>query len=485
MKLRNKVFLFLFSFSFLFSKEILNISGKNLSFYFDSERGSFYLENPYPKDSKSRYLLFNDNPPTSYISLYIDNTPYKLSERDLKVEEMFNVQNNLIKGKLSYKYLNFTLYFILTNFNKGNFDDTLLIILDIENTSTNSKSFEVRCLFDTVFGEEKRNPKIFTSAGEKIEYDRIYDEGAIPEAFFNGEVDSLDMEFKDGLYIFPVINNYYPSKVIIGNWKKLSLMRNVFIPEPKARFRYNPYSNPDVAVFLSYKIKINPKEKFYFGNALSRNYIQKERLKFSFMEEQPKKENETCEPLISTAKGKEVELPTESQKITNQEITKQTDINTNELLLINAKLALYERLNNLIDKIESKFLNTNISLSKEERKAIDINPPVVIITNYGSSVDNRQNELLANELKKLQEIYENRLKEIMDYYEKRLSEYEKDMVKKETPPAKKKDIDKKIKEIDKNLLLIEKLIKINPGKTDESKIKEIEENLREIEKNFP
>ncbi|MCX7821155.1 MAG: hypothetical protein N2258_05705 [Brevinematales bacterium] len=480
MKLMSKIFLF-FSCSFLFSGEILNIAGKNLSFYFDSDRGSFYLENPYPKDSKSRYLLFKDNPPTSFITLYVDNTPYKLSEKDLKVEEIFNIQNNLIKGKLSYKYLTLTVYFILTNLNKGNFDDTLLNLIEIENSSTNTKNLEIRFLFDTVFGEEKRSPKIFTSGGEKIEYDRIYEEGAIPEAFFNGEVETLDMEFKEGLYIFPVINNYYPSKVIIGNWKKLSMMRNVFIPEPKARFRYNPYSNPDVAIFLSYKIKINPREKFYFGNALSRNYIPKEKLKFSFIEQTPKKESQSSETLIS--KGNEPEI----QKTTNEQtIIKPAEANTNELLLLNAKLALYEKLNNLIDKIEKKFLTTNINEKKEEKKAIDINPPVVIITNYGGANPNpEQKELITKELKKLQELYEQRLKEVMDYYEKKLSEYEKDMTKKETPPSKKKDIDRKIKEIDKNLLLIEKLLKINPGKTDENKIKEIEQNLIEIEKNFP
>ncbi len=481
MKLRNKLFLFLFSFSFVFSREILSISGKNLVFYFYSERGALYIENPYPKDSKSRYLLFKDNPPTSFITLYIDNTPYRFSEKDMKVEEMFNIQNNYIRGKLSYKYLTFTVYFILTNFNKGNFDDALLNIIEIENTSTNSKNLELRFVFDTVYGEDRKSPIIFTSSGEKIEYDRIYDEGSIPEAFFNGEVDEIDMEFKDGIYIFPVINNFYPTRVIIGNWKKLSLMRNIFIPEPRARFRYNPYSNPDVAIFLLYNIKINPKEKFYFGNVISRNYIPKEKLKYSIVAQQNRKEMQKEESLVL----KESELQTsETQKNTNGIIaTKPIEVNTNELLIINAKLALYERLNNLIDKIENKFFTTNITIPKEEKKVLEVNPPVVIITNY-TGENSKQDESLEKELKKLQELYENRLKEVMDYYEKRLEEYEKDMVKKETPPSKKKDVDKKIKEIDRNLLLLEKLLKINPGKTDENKIKEIEKNIREIEKNF-
>ncbi len=430
MKYLNSFLLLLIS-VYMFPQEVMNISTKNLSFYFDNLRGAFYLENPYPKDNRYRYLLFKDIPPTSFITLYTDNSLYRLSERDLKVEEAFYLEDNKIKGKLSYKNINISLYFILTNFTKGG-GDSLLNVIELENNSTNTRQIEIRFLFDTVSGEEKRNPKIFTSGGEKIEYDRIYEEGSIPDAFFAGDVEALELEFKDGLYLYPVLNNFYPARVIIANWKKLSQFRNVFIPETRSKFRYNPYSNPDVAILFIYRIKLNPKEKFHFGNVLSRSYIQKDRLKFNLYEQTFVERKEVFSPPDTN-----IALASEGIKVTNlpqEELQpkKETVPDTNELMLINAKLALYERLNALLDKIESKFLTTNqVSIKEKEEVRISPSKEVIVITNYLK--DSKENEgKIDDELKKIQDYYEKRLKEVMDFYEKKLSEFERDIKKPET-----------------------------------------------------
>ncbi len=461
-------------FNSLYSTEIISINGKKLNFYLDTSKCNFYLENPYPIDNRSKLLLFRDNPPTSFIQIYINGTLYRISQKELQTIEPFFLYDNFIKGIFNVKDIKLTIYFILTNLGKKGFDDTILSIVQLENTTTNTRNLDVRFLFDTVLGEEKKNPSLYTIGGERIEYDRIF-EGSVIPVIFSGNVSMPDNEFRDGLYIYPTINNFSPRKLIVGNWKKLNIMRNIFIPEPKARFRYNPYSNPDAAVYLIYSFKLSPLEKFAFGCILSIDKIPEEKLKFKI-------EDETLSfqsSIVLKEDGEKKEIEELKQPPTNIVIT--TD--TNQLNVINEKLLLYKKLNSLIDKIENKFFSTNLTAEKKEETKLpsQTSLPIAVITNL-SGVDTNQIELLNREILKLQEAYEKRLKELQDYYENKLYE-NKFKEEKYTPrPKDRKDIDKKIKEIDKNLLLLEKLMKFNISSLPENKFKELESNIIDIER---
>ncbi|MGC8765525.1 MAG: hypothetical protein ACP5QT_06535 [Brevinematia bacterium] len=464
-KIISVLFLMLF-FDCIYSGETISLNGKKLNFILDTSRCSFYIENPYPVDNRSKLLLFRDTPPTSYISLYIDGMFYRLNEKDLNMKEAFSLYDNYIMGEFVAKNIKITIFFILTNLGRRGFEDTLLYIINLENAGTNSHNLDVRFLFDTVLGEERKSPALFTLGGEKIESDRIFEEGTIP-VIFSGNVDTLDMEFRDGLYIYPAINNFNPKRLIVGNWKKLNTMRNVFLPEPRARFRYNPYSNPDAAVCTIYRFKLSSLEKLAFGCALSLDKIPEEKLKFKLEDFIPQISS------IAKTETKEKEKETES-KITN--IIPSLD--TNEISVLNEKLLLYKKLNALIDKIEEKFFSTN--LMKEEAK-ISQQPPqaFVVITNIGGVADTNQLELLNKEITRLQNAYENRLKELQNHYESKIKEKEKAN---EKPPKSKKDIDKKIEQIDKSLLLLEKLMKFNVSSLPEDKISELKSNIIDIEK---
>ena len=492
--MKNNIFLLLiFSFNTFFANDILILSGKKINFFLNTKKGCFYIENPYPKDIRTKYLTFKDNPPTSTIFFYIDNKPFKISESELKIEESFNLYKNYIKGGFSYKNLKIDLYFILTNFGKKSFDDSLIILFSIHNNETNSKNIEVRFLFDTVLGEEKKYPLLYTLGGKKIESDKIFDEGIIPEAIFSGYADSLELEFLEGIYIYPTINNYSPKRLIIGNWKKLYLMRNNFIPEPKARFRYNPYSQADAAVFCIYKFKLNAGEKFNAGSVLSLSYIPKENLKFSIedFEKGPivslKKEDEKIEDTLKNL------TPSSTISSMNNITVSDRQVNSNEINLLNEKLLLYQKLNNLIDKIENKFLSTNQQQSQQKKeetiKPFTTNTVQIFITNNENINTPAQLETLKNEILKLQDFYEKRIIELQNYYEEKLKE--KDLIqqkneKQQSSKEKKQssNIDKKIKEIDKNIILLEKLMKINLKSLPQDQLKKIEKDIIELEKDF-
>jgi len=473
-KRKNKFLFFLFIPAFIIAEEnFIYLGGKKISFFMDKKTAAFYLENPYPREKEFKTLLFKDNPPTSFLMFQIKNNLYKFSDNVMEVEN-FNFNDSYINLVLKKEGIVFNVYFIITNVIRKNMDNSIIIYSEIVNKNTNSTRAGIRFLLDTVYGENKKNPVIYTSTKEKIEYDKIVTKELVPDFFFTGYADPLESYFYDGLYIYPSINDFKPEKVIIGNWKKLYQMKSIFIPEPKARFKYNPYSNPDTAICIFYEFILKPDEKIGFGCALSIEQIPKDKLKISsFLVEE-----------VSNAVSKETlesKQPQEMAEKLGETKVSKTPVETNqESLLLDTQLKLLEKLLELVDKIEAKFFQTNEkSAGYIERKTEpELTPQAKIFIQAEEKKVSAKEENLSNRVSELKEEYEKKLKAMEESYNK-----EKPATKPTKVRDKKKEIEKTIREVDSQLYLLEKLIELKGDLKDFSsgKIKEIEDKIKKLE----
>lgn len=481
MNWKNRIFFLLcfLIFSIFWGNE-LNLKSKKISFSLDKRSGGFFIENPFPSRPELKNLLFKDNPPTSFVVFYLDGVPIKISDKKFTVEEP-NEYDGYIKASLKYKKLLFNIYFILTNIVRDYIGNSVIIGIEALNEDTNQHNVEVRFLVDTVYGENKKNPSIFTSSRERITYDKIIPKEMIPEFFFSGEVDPIENYFYDGLYIYPYINEIKPEKVIVGNWKKLYIMRNFYIPEPKAGFKYNPYSDPDAAIYTIYKLNIATNEKVYFGITLSVDRIPPEKLKIHsspesiltyIAKEKPKEE-------IPPPEGKTEEKTTEFAKESTEKSV--VEIDTNRLLLIKAQLSLIEKLSALLDKIESKFFSTNSVQFQKPSTTVEVPRLEVIVPES----KNTNLQLLEEQLRRLQEEYIQKLSSMQRDLEKKPQIEEKSStVKKSKASDRKKEIDEALKEVDRKIYFIEKLMKISSdiGNLPQEKIQQIEKEVLQLER---
>ena len=471
---RNKLLILLLFPAFIIAEEnFISLSGKKISFFIDKKTTAFYLENPYPREKEFKMLLFKDNPPTSFLIFQIKNNLYKFSDNVMEVEN-FTYNDSYINLALKKNGIIFNIYFIITNVIRKNMDNSIIIYSEILNKNTNSSRAGIRFLLDTVYGENKRYPVIYTSTKEKIEYDKIVTKELIPDFFFTGYADPLENYFYDGLYIYPSINDFKPEKVIIGNWKKVYQMKSIFIPEPKARFKYNPYSNPDTAMCIFYEFTLKPNEKISFGCALSIEQIPKDKLKISpFLVEEVSK-------TFSRENVELKQIPEVTEKVSETKVSK-TPVETNqESLLLETQLKLLEKLLELVDKIEAKFFKTNEKSVPylEGKTQPEITPNAKIFIQTEEKKPPTLEVDLSNKISKLEDEYEKKLKAMTESYKK-----EKPATKLPKTIDKKKEIEKTIREVDSQLYLLEKLIELKGDLKDFSsgKIKEIENKIKNLE----
>lgn len=243
----------------------LTVSGDQLILHADSESGSFYIENDNPVNAGLRYLLFKDSPPTSYITLILNGKPYRLNDSVLKTVSVLSEKNDHIQGQYSLGLVNFEVNFKMTNINTSN--EAVLLYVSVNNLSNQSVTVGTRFFYDTYYNERWGDPKIYLSSSEQVEYERLILEESTPRFIFNGVY--KDNNYNEGLFLYPYINDFIPSSIIIGNWKKLDENELSYDVVPSAQFKYTDYSSKDAAIAVFFKdITVNPGETVSFGNLL-------------------------------------------------------------------------------------------------------------------------------------------------------------------------------------------------------------------------
>ena len=254
--------------------EELALTGKDIHFFLDSEAGSFYAEDPAPKDEKYKYFLFCDNPPTSYITLILNDKPYRLNDSKVKRVKLMTETQRAISGVFSIEDVVFTVSFILTNSAPGEKNNAVICLVSIDNKTETKITAGARFLFDTYFDERWGTPYIYLSSTEQIQYERLLLNQSLPEFVFCGEYDSDYKKFSEGLFIYPSLNQLKPDSIIIGNWQKLEENELDYKIQPNEQFKYNSYANKDAAVAVLYTgIYINANQTINIGSVISRSKI--------------------------------------------------------------------------------------------------------------------------------------------------------------------------------------------------------------------
>jgi hypothetical protein len=519
---------------------ILNLTGKNIALYLDNQNYSFYLENPNPKSKYFKELLFKDTPPTSYITLIIDGKPYKLE--DLKLVQPFQVMDSVISGVFQLNSVSFHISFIKTNLALKD-DDSVIFMISARNDGDKPVTAGARFLLDTVYGEQTRKVSIYTASGEKLEYDRLINQDSLPLFFLSGEYDSLNPNSGDGLFIYPAINEFKPTAVAVASWKRLDTKDMEVSIEPRARFKYNAYSNPDAAVAVFFKdITVRTKEQVNFGSILSTAKLSFANLKFS-------------EPVTAVTADTFQIMPVKPAISNTNSATNQNQVvfydcnsaNTNsydQMSMLQAQIALLEKATQLIGKVDQMISSSNLpqaggtqryqgdsSLGKglnkaalpsmtddpfEKTAAVPVpavitkeRPPVstnwvtngrepvqIIYTNTGISKDDL--DKARDERDQMKTAYEKKLSELQDYYKNLLKQQEKeftnissDYQQKVEDREKQKDRNKKIQDmnstiitLDKKIEALEELLNLNLDfeSMPPERIEKIQDTIREIER---
>lgn len=495
--------------------DVLNLVSKKISFYLDDSYGAFYVENPNPLSKNLRELLFKDNPPTSYITLYVNDKPYRLNENGkISIIRPFMQEDNVIECDLEIDKVLFDLIFMITNL-ADKPSDSIICLVDMKNDGNPAVTAGVRFLFDTVYGEDENKPVLYLSGGDKIEYDRMFGNENMPQFIFSGTFDWDSQTFGKGLYIYPYINEIKPGKVIIGNWKKLNEREISYVINPPARFKYYMFSKPDAAVAVYYNnIKLKGGEESSYGVILSVMKIPKISIKSARFNE----ENKTVSAPV-----------TNSEKvITGQSMSVNAELQKPSL---KEEIGVLEKLNGLIDRLDSLFSNglqplTNKAQGSDLEKGLEKSAPESmygepfsgsassvqpVITNlpaagYSSSpvsqttnnpVNEENTAMLKSDAARLQKQYDDKIAGLKAYYEdlikkqekeyKEISssykEYSENRENKNNRSKKMEEVNNTITQIDKKISIIEELLQLNLDfeTMPREKIEEIQKKIGKIE----
>jgi hypothetical protein len=251
--------------------QYLQLQGKRISLSFDDRNLSFYVENPSPEPGENRYLLFRDDPPTSYITLSYNDKFYRFTEPQVAEVSPFTRTETAIEGTYRIQTMLYRIRFLLTNLNGREYDSIMITVS--ANSSRPGDRAGARFLFDTTAGEDKGKPTLFLSSTEAVTYERLFQGDTLGNFVLAGDWEADSSVFGKGLFIYPYINEIHQTQALLGNWKRLDMADGTYKVDQDSRFRYNPYSLPDAAVAIFHSVAVREDETDTFGCVLSRSFV--------------------------------------------------------------------------------------------------------------------------------------------------------------------------------------------------------------------
>jgi hypothetical protein len=477
------LFLFMGLCGVLFAND-LALSGKKIGFFLHSGSGHFYVENPTPSETELKNLLFKDNPPTSYITLIYEGKPYRLNDGQLKIQKPFTQKGSKISGVYSLKSVEYTITFLLTNSEAKEENDSIICLVSVKNTGDTQVNVGARLLFDTFYNERWGKPELFLASGEKINYERLLHEASIPQYIFSGIYDPEKLE---GLFIYSYLNLLHPTRIIIGNWKKLDENEMDYPVAPQGKFKYNEFANKDAAVAVFFeKIYVKPGETVNFGCILTRKVFTYDIFNSDVTSIQSvvvQASNTNTAPVIPLTNTNTVKTaaaatnPSPTNMIVQKPATNIQPVKANadmvasaevdakvpvltgssaDIELIKAQLALMEKLTALVEKMEKQtkpFETVKVQvISNTGQPGVDPKKIEETKQTYEAALQKQKTayeKMLADQQKNIEELIKT--------YEKRLS----DQSSLKSKNYSLSELDKALNELDNQILLIEELSKLN------------------------
>ncbi len=486
----------------------LTLNSKNIIFHADETSGSFYVQDPDPANKRLQNLLFNDNPPTSYITLILNDKPYRLNSPDFTKIEYIRQVGDVIWTRVYKDNVEFELQMFITNSSPQKMKDAIMLLITAVNQEKKAVTVGSRYLLDTTYDEQKGDPVLYLSSTEKVTRERLILKTMIPEFIFSGEYSGEASDFGQGLYIFPQVNSLSPESIILGNWKKLADSELDYKIKPSDQFRASQYGSQDAAVGIFFNnISVKPGEKVTFGIMLSKNQKAAQQ-----MEDIQAVDSVRPDPVVkinpqasdTTMQNNNTSQATKTIVITNTIIQKADGElapvkvitntifvplnNTNAAVrdiqyqeMLQSQIQLMEKMNNIMIQ-----LNT-ISNQKSQAPRI--------VTNI---IKPSEDMVARTELVELRDSYEKQMKELDDKYKALMEQQKKELEsaisgyedqlktsnKKKNKVEAVNQLDQTIRELDQKIRVIEELEKLRLDfKTmPQEKLDELYNMLESLEK---
>lgn len=243
--------------------EIIEFKNKHLLLLFDDINYRFTLQRELiPSKEFSKDLLFFNIPPTSFITIKIDNISYNFNEGRIITPPTRSKEGSLffecdIQGIIVTTKFTFTLNTLSKE------EDGLIIKVEVENSSTSTKNIGIRYLLDTIFGENEAKPKFYLEGRSGIDYELLVNQNNMISYF----ISSSDINGVNNLYI---TWNPSPDRIIFSNWRRLSLSSWDIDPSPFLKYKFSENSSEDCAVAIFFEnIQLKPKDKAEFEVIIS------------------------------------------------------------------------------------------------------------------------------------------------------------------------------------------------------------------------
>ncbi|MBU1076212.1 MAG: hypothetical protein KKH98_02895, partial [Spirochaetes bacterium] len=253
------------------SAEISRLSNEFIKLTGSSDNGSFVIRTtggfPGLKTDNNKLLLFEDEIPTSFSTIRINERNYKFgSEEGEFIGNMITGDQRMkcawMKKKIKViQYLRF-----VQGITTGNID-TIEISYDIENTDTQQHDIGIRIMLDTYLGKEDGAPFRIPGRGP-VTTELFLSKSMIPSYWY--AFDDLMNSTIRAQGTLLKRNTLKPDKVVYASWIKFSENLWDFSLEEGKSFRRTPLGPLDSAVAVYwYPRRINPKESFqvktYYG----------------------------------------------------------------------------------------------------------------------------------------------------------------------------------------------------------------------------
>ncbi len=210
----------------------------------DMETGRLHftgMEGGKPQD-----LLFFDEPPTSYVTIYTNGDAFVFGDHVGEFITRPVPANGGIESVWENDFLTVKERVELVKRADTGHEDGVLITYTVENRYGYAADVGLEALFDTYLGE-KGLKHFELPGGLSVEYEAVFEKEALPEYWFSvdGENGSpcLMGVLKSGLVTLP-------DKLIFANYRALVDARFGYRVRRKKRFDLLPYSKNDSAVAL-------------------------------------------------------------------------------------------------------------------------------------------------------------------------------------------------------------------------------------------
>lgn len=209
-------------------------------------------------------LLFNDDPPTSYIRFYRNEKLIPFGEGGAGRTAHIAIEGDSVVYEWRNEAVTVQLTYFFIKLGSGNFD-TLKMEIKVSNTSDDPFMLNSLFCFDTILSET--NDAHFYLPGAIAVNDEIEFSRDIVPSFITSGNDERSV-----MFLFDRADSVKPFRVFAANWKKVKEALGEYKVITGAAFDTGAYSLKDSALFVEYRdAQIKPGESTGYSFYLKAN----------------------------------------------------------------------------------------------------------------------------------------------------------------------------------------------------------------------